>query len=179
MPCIGKNELTISMIRLLLPLTFCFWFCCESQCQDKTLSYVKRYIKVPAGYLMVLRQNDSVLGQLANFARAEKIPSANFTGMGFVDITFGFFDFETKKYKPRDFKHVELVSMHGTIACKKDSTSIHAHGVVADETFQAFGGHILNATVGTGSVEILITVHDKQFERKKDDAIGADVLSLD
>jgi len=74
---------------------------------------VKRYVKVPAGYLMVLRQNDSVLGQLANFAQAEKIPSANFTGMGLVDITFGFFDFETKKYKPRDFKHVELVSMHG------------------------------------------------------------------
>jgi uncharacterized protein len=87
------------------------------------------------GYLMVLRQNDSVLGQLANFAQAEKIPSANFTGMGFVDITFGFFDFETKKYKPRDFKHVELVSLHGTIAWKKDSTSIHAHGVVADKAF--------------------------------------------
>ena len=107
------------MIRLLLLLTFCFWFCCESRSQDKTLSSVKRYVKVPAGYLMVLRRNDSVLGQLANFARAEKIPSANFTGMGFVDITFGFFDFETKKYQPRDFKHVELVSMHGTIAWKK------------------------------------------------------------
>ena len=128
---------------------------------------------------MVLRQNDSVLGQLANFAQAEKIPSANFMGMGFVDITFGSFDFETKKYKPRDFKHVELVSMDGTIAWKKDSTSVHAHGVVADKTFQAYGGHILNATAGTGSVEILITVHDKPFERKKDDTIGADVLSLD
>ena len=167
------------MIRPLLLLTFCCWFSCESRSQDKTSSYVKRYVKVPEGYLMVLRQNDSVLGQLANFARAEQIPSANFTGMGFVDITFGFFDFKTKKYQPRDFKHVELVSMHGTIAWKKDSTSIHAHGVVADKTFQAFGGHILNATVGTGSVEILITVHDKPFQRSKDDAIGADVLSLD
>ena len=107
------------------------------------------------------------------------IACSHFTGMGFVDITFGFFDFETKKYKPRDFKHIELVSMHGTIAWKKGSTSIHAHGVVADKAFQAFGGHILNATVGTGSVEIFITVHDKQFERTKDDAIGADVLSLD
>jgi uncharacterized protein len=128
---------------------------------------------------MVLRQHDCVLEQLENFARVEEIPAANFTGMGFVDITFGFFDFETKQYAPRDFKSVELVSMHGTIAWKKDSTSIHAHGVVADKTFQAFGGHILNATVGKGSVEILITVHDKPFERTKDDSIGADVLSLD
>jgi predicted DNA-binding protein with PD1-like motif len=128
---------------------------------------------------MVLRQNDNVLVQLENLVRAEKIPSATFTGMGFVDITFGFFDFESKAYNPRDFKSVELVSMHGTIAWKNDSTSIHAHGVIADKTFQAFGGHILNATVGTGSVEILITVHDKPFERMKDDAIGADVLILD
>jgi predicted DNA-binding protein with PD1-like motif len=49
---------------------------------------------------MVLRQNDSVLGQLANFAQTEKIPAANFTGMGFVDNTFGFFDFETKSTTP-------------------------------------------------------------------------------
>ena len=69
--------------------------------------------------------------------------------------------------------------MHGTIARKKDTASIHAHGVVADKTFQAFGGHILNAVVGTGSVEILITVHDKMFERRKDESVGADVLNLD
>ena len=138
-----------------------------------------RYTKVNAGYLMVLRQNDNLLDQLEQFARDEKIPSANFTGMGFVDITFGFFDFKTKRYDPRDFKSVELVSMHGTIAWKKDTASIHAHGVVADKTFQAFGGHILNAVVGTGSVEILITVHDKMFERMKDESVGADVLNLD
>ena len=140
---------------------------------------MKRYTKVNAGYLMVLRQNDNLLDQLEQFARDEKIPSANFTGMGFVDITFGFFDFKTKRYDPRDFKSVELVSMHGTIAWKKDTASIHAHGVVADKTFQAFGGHILNAVVGTGSVEILITVHDKMFERMKDESVGADVLNLD
>jgi predicted DNA-binding protein with PD1-like motif len=69
--------------------------------------------------------------------------------------------------------------MHGTLAWKKDSVSVHAHGVVADKTFRAFGGHILEATVGTGSVEIFITVHDKIFERKKDESIGADVLSID
>jgi uncharacterized protein len=178
MPCVGKNKLAIQMIRLFVVFLYFFSFSFESPCQDK-IPAPKRYIKVPAGYLMVLRQKDRVLEQLENFARAEKIPAANFTGMGFVDITFGFFDFETKKYAPRDFKSVELASMHGTIAWKNDSPSIHAHGVVADKNFQAFGGHILTATVGTGSVEILITLHDKPFERKRDDAIAADVLSLD
>lgn len=140
---------------------------------------MRRYSKVPAGYLMVLRQGDNVLAELEKFTREENIPSANFTGMGFVNITFGFFDFQTKKYNPQDFKNVELVSMHGTIAWKNDSVSIHSHGVVADKTFQAFGGHILSAAVSTGSVELLLTIHDKRLERKKDESIGADVLNLD
>jgi predicted DNA-binding protein with PD1-like motif len=147
--------------------------------QDKSNADAKkRYVKVPAGYLMVLKQGDGVINQLEDFAQSEKILSANFTGMGFVNITFGFFNFQTKKYEPRTFNDVELVSMHGTIAWKNDSVSIHAHGVVADKTFHAYGGHILKAKVGTGSVEVLITTHDKRFERKKDEAIGADVLQL-
>lgn len=167
------------MIRCTGVFLWFLFLSLESRCQEKIRATVEKYVKVPAGYLMVLRQNDCVMDQLEDFAKAEKIPAANFTGMGFVDIRFGFFDFETKKYTPRDFKGVELVSMHGTIAWKEDSASIHAHGVVADKTFHAFGGHILDATVGTGSLEILITVHDKRLERKKDDSIGADVLSLD
>ena len=98
--------------------------------------------------------------------------------MGFVDITFGFFDFETKKYNPKSFEKVELASMHGTIAYKESKPSIHAHGVVADKTFQAFGGHILNAKVSTGSLEIHIQVHDNKLIREKDESIGADVLQL-
>ncbi len=140
---------------------------------------MKRYVKVPAGYLMVLRQGDNVFKELEKFSKEENIPSANFTAMGFVNITFGFFNFQTKQYNPKDFKDVELVSMHGTIAWKNDTIAIHAHGVVADKTFRAFGGHILSANVGTGSVEILLTVHDKHFERKKDETIGADVLDIE
>lgn len=138
----------------------------------------KRYVKVPAGYLMVLRQGDNIFEQLEKFAHDEKIPSANFTGMGFVDITFGFFDFQSRKFNPKDFQSVELASMQGTIAWKEDSVSIHAHGVVGDKNFQSFAGHILKGTVSTGSVEIMLIPHDKRFERKKDEAIGADVLRI-
>ena len=53
-----------------------------------------------------------------------------------INITFGFFDFQTRKYDPKDFNNVELVSMHGTIAWKNDTIAIHAHGVVADKLFR-------------------------------------------
>lgn len=73
-------------------------FCCWSFLATAQTDTTKRYTKTPSGYLMVLRQGDDILKKLEEFAIAEKIPSANFTGMGFVNIQFGFFDAFTKKY---------------------------------------------------------------------------------
>lgn len=146
--------------------------------QDSTPT-PKRYIKVPEGYLMVLEQGDDILKQLENFAVAENIPSANFTGMGFVNMEFGFFNFSTKQYEPRKFNDVELASMQGTLAWQKGKVSIHAHGVVTDRNFEAHGGHILNGVVGTGTLEVMILVHDKKFERIKDEKKGYNVLCLE
>ena len=157
-------------------ILFLLFLTLGTNAQDKSK---KRYIRVPEGYLMVLLQGDNILKELETFATAEKIPSANFTGMGFVSMTFGYYDFKKKKFNPKEFKDVELASMNGTIAWQKGKPSIHAHGVVSDENFSAFGGHILEGTVGTGSLEIMILVHDQTLERKQEDAIGANVLCID
>jgi len=137
-----------------------------------------RYVKTPTGYLMVLRQGDDVFKEIEKFAIAEKIPSANFTGMGFVNARFGFFDFKTKQYNPKDFKDVEMASMTGSIAWQKELPSLHIHGVVTDASFKATGGHLLAATVSTGSLEITVIVHDKKLERKMEEPLGANVLQL-
>ncbi|MBW8687044.1 PPC domain-containing DNA-binding protein [Chitinophaga rhizophila] len=149
-----------------------------SLCVSMAANAQTRYVKVPAGYLMVLRQGDDLFTQLEAFMLKEKAPAVNFTGMGFVNARFGFFNQQTKEYDPRSFDNVELASMQGTIGWQQDSVSIHAHGVVTDKTFQAYGGHLLGATVSTGSLEIMITVHDKRFERAKEESIGANVLQL-
>lgn len=140
---------------------------------------VKKYIKVESGYLMVLRQGDDLFQELKKLAVVEQVPSANFTGMGFVNIRFGFFDFSKKDYKPKNFKNMELASMHGTIAWQDGQVSIHGHGVVAGKDFKAYAGHILDAQVSTGSVEILVTVHNPKLERKKDEQLGANILILE
>jgi len=137
-----------------------------------------RYTKTPTGYLMVLRQGDDVFKEIEKFAVAKKIPSANFTGMGFVNARFGFFDFKTKQYKPKDFKNVEMASMTGSIAWQQELPSLHIHGVVTDASFKAAGGHLLSATVSTGSLEITVIVHDKKLERKMEEPLGANVLQL-
>lgn len=139
----------------------------------------QRYTQTPTGYLMVLRQGDSILQHLEKFAVAENIPSASFTGMGFVNVTFGFFDAKTKQYNPKEFRDVEMSGMLGSIAWQKGKPSIHTHGVVTGRDFVAYGGHILSGTVGTGSLEIAITVHNKRLERERDEELGANVLSVE
>jgi len=139
---------------------------------------IKRYIKTPTGFLMVLRQGDDVLAHLENLASQENIPSANFSGMGFVNAKFGFFNFKTKEYEPKEFKDVELASMNGSIAWQNGKASLHMHGVVTGRDFKAYGGHLLAASVGTGSVEIMVTVHQQKLERIKEEPLGANVLNL-
>lgn len=79
-----------------------------------------RYTKVSQGYLMVLRQGDDIFKQLEAFAKAENIPSANFTGMGFASsVTFGFFNFQTKKYEQQEFQKVEIATLAAALQKKE------------------------------------------------------------
>lgn len=161
-------------------LRICLLFVVSQMAFSQTPTEPKRYTKVQDGYLMVLRQGDDIFKQLEAFAKTENILSANFTGMGFAgSITFGFFNYQTKQFERQEFQKVEIASLNGTIGKKGDAYSIHAHGVVTGRDFNAHGGHMLFGTVGTGSVEIMILVHDKAFERKFDPKIGADVLCLE
>lgn len=86
---------------------------CNFSAQEKEIC---RYTKTPTGFLMVLRENDDVLAQIENLAKIENIPSASFTGIGFArEVTFGFYDFQAKKFNPKTFKKVEMGSdlLHG------------------------------------------------------------------
>ncbi|KMQ69129.1 hypothetical protein ACM39_03180 [Chryseobacterium sp. FH2] len=138
-----------------------------------------RYIKTPTGYLMVLRQGDDVIANIENLAKTENIPSASFTGIGFAsDITFGFYDFNTKKFNPKTFYKVEMGSLTGSIAWNEKGASVHIHGVATDDKFNAYGGHILSLHVGTGSMEIYIALNETKLERKIEQPLNANVLQL-
>jgi predicted DNA-binding protein with PD1-like motif len=162
-------------IRLVIAIALIGLFSTvNAQSSDTT----KRYIKMPVGYLMVLRQGDDVFAQIEKMAIAENIPSATFTGMGFVNAKFGFFNFKTKEYAPKEFKDMELACMTGSVAWQDGKASLHIHGVVTGKDFKAYGGHLLSATVGTGSLEITVHLHDKPLKLIKEEPLGANVLQL-
>ena len=138
------------------------------------------YVKTPTGYLMVLRQGDDVIASLEKLADIEKLPSGSVTGIGFMrDITFGFYDFGKKDFSPKTFHDMEIAGMTGSIAWKDGKPSVHLHAASAGRDFNAVGGHVLKAKVGTGSGEITIIAHEKMLERKVDPGLGVNVLQLE
>jgi predicted DNA-binding protein with PD1-like motif len=137
-----------------------------------------KYTRTPSGFLLVLRPGDDVLHELEQLATREQIPSASFTGFGFVHPTFGFWNAARKDYDPKSFRDTELASLTGSIAWQADKPALHLHGVVTDKHFTAYGGHILALEVGTGSVEITVVVLPQRLTREMDASTGAAVLKL-
>lgn len=147
--------------------------------QQKDTNSQCHYSKTSSGFLMVLREGDDVIASIENFVKEQQIPSGSFTGIGFAGaVTFGFFDFNQKKYNPKTFNKVEMGSLTGSIAWSEGKPSQHIHGVATDDQFRAYGGHILALKVGTGSMEIYITVNQEKLERKMEQPLGANVLQL-
>ncbi|MDA6068317.1 DNA-binding protein [Flavobacterium sp. AC] len=164
--------------NIIASLLLCFGVT-AAQAQQKEGASKCRYVKTAAGYLMVLRESDNVIESIEKLVREEKIPSGNFTGIGFAqEVTFGFYDFNLKKFNPKTYNKVEMGSLTGSIAWNGDKPSLHIHGVATDDKFSAYGGHILALKVGTGSMEVYITVNTEKLERKIEQPLNANVLQL-
>ena len=166
------------MFRFLLFVAPCCGLSLPLHAQTRAMPASPKYIRIPQGFLMVLHPGDSVLHELEQLALMEKISSASFTGFGFVHPTFGFWDATKKDYDPKSLRNTELASMTGSIAWKADKPALHVHGVVTDNNFAAYGGHILALEVSTGLVKITVVVNPKRLTRETDESTGAAVLKL-
>jgi predicted DNA-binding protein with PD1-like motif len=143
-----------------------------------TTSDATRFIRTSNGYLLVLRQGDDVFAQLVDLTHRMRIPSASLVGLGFGHATFGFWNAEQRRFNPRRFDNVEIGSLVGSLAWKEGKPLPHLHAVACDSTFAAYGGHLLALEVGTGSMELTITVHAQPLQRRTDEHTGANVLDL-
>lgn len=147
--------------------------------QQNSKTEIPRFNKTSTGYIMVLREGDDVIAEVEKLAKSEKIPFASFSGIGFAgDVTFGFYDFDKKKFNPKTFHRVEMGNLTGSIAWNEKGPSIHVHGIATDDRFQAYGGHILSLHVGTGSMELYITMNNKKLDRNIEQPLNANVLQL-
>ncbi|AVC46259.1 PPC domain-containing DNA-binding protein [Rhizobium leguminosarum] len=128
---------------------------------------------------MVLRQGDDVLARLGTLMVDEDIPSAMLTGFGFAgQITFGFFNFEAREYKPKSYENLEVTNLTGSLAWKDGKPLPYLHATAGSSSFEAVGGHLLALEVGRGSMELHVTILRDRLERSTDASIGANILQL-
>lgn len=96
-------------------------------------------------FLVRLPKGDDLLEAVTRAFEERSISSASFTVIGAViDAVVGYYDFETKSYRNREFKgDFEIVSCMGNVSLKDGRIFVHAHISLAGEDFACFGGHLM------------------------------------
>lgn len=138
-----------------------------------------RYQKTANGYILRLIKGEKIIENLTNFCTEKEITSGFFSGIGAAtQTTLGFYMLNSKEYIWKSFPDDhEIVSLNGNIAVADGKPFLHIHAVLADENFNAFGGHLKEASVGA-TCEINLTQIENNVKRVVDDEIGLKLLDL-
>lgn len=121
-----------------------------------------------------LEKGENVVEKLNNFLSEKRIMGGFFQGIGAVsEAEIGWYDAPNKKY---DWKKLtgdmEVISLMGSIT----ELGIHAHIVLADNSFAIHGGHLKEAVTGS-TLEIFLT-ELKKIRKKDDPKTGLKLMEL-
>jgi len=87
-------------------------------------------------FVLVFDHGDSVMAPPLEFLTANAVGAARLSGIGALEsVTLGYFDWRSKSYERHKIgEQVELLSLVGDVALKKDEPVVHAHIVVGAAT---------------------------------------------
>jgi uncharacterized protein len=130
-------------------------------------------------FVVVFDAGEEVVAGLTGFAKLSGLPAASFTAIGaFSDVTLGFFDYESKKYKEIPVNdQVELLSLVGNVVLYEGEPKLHAHVVVGKRDGTAYGGHLLKAHVRP-TLEVVAVELPESLQRKIDKDTGLPLIKL-
>ena len=130
-------------------------------------------------FAVIFDKGDEFVRELTSFAQENELGASHFTAIGaFRDVTLGYFERDSKKYKEIPIEEqVEVLSLVGDIALKDKDPQIHAHVVVGKADGTAHGGHILRAHVWP-TLEVVLTESPKHLSRTTDAETGLALIDL-
>lgn len=137
-----------------------------------------QYTSTDKGYIIRLVRGEKIVNTLTSFCEKENIHSGVFHGIGAVETPeLGYYNLDTKEYKWQQIeKMLEIVSLTGNVALVENKPFIHAHVVVSDDEFIAYGGHLKEGTVGA-SCEIYLTDFGIDIKREFDEVTGLKLIT--
>jgi predicted DNA-binding protein with PD1-like motif len=131
-------------------------------------------------FVAVFETGDEVMAGLEAFAREQRLAGSHFTAIGACSqATLGYFDWETKEYRPIPIaEQVEVLSLVGDISLAPEGgPQVHAHMVVGKSDGTAHGGHLLRATVRP-TLEVMVVEEPAHLRRQFDPASGIALIRV-
>jgi predicted DNA-binding protein with PD1-like motif len=128
----------------------------------------------PKTFVLIFETGDELASGLKKFATEQKLTAASFKAIGaFSSVQLGWFDWDSKKYKPSVelSEQLELLSLIGDVALDKGEPAVHAHAVVGRKDGTAHGGHLLKATVRP-TCEVIVTENPAELRKEIDPESG-------
>jgi predicted DNA-binding protein with PD1-like motif len=134
------------------------------------------------GRIMVVRvpEGADLYDAITKSAAEKGVGSGFFSVIGSLsDVRMGYYKDGEYQYRRMDGP-VEIVSCTGDIALtEEDQVIIHAHIVVSDEKFMAFGGHLAQGShVGATAELVIIEGSDMDLRRVFDERTKLKLLKL-
>jgi uncharacterized protein len=125
-------------------------------------------------YIGKLHFGSDLLEELTNFCVEKNITLGKIEAIGAVQkACVGFYNQTTRKYHYLDYNRPsEILNLTGNISIKDNKPFIHAHLILADETGNAYGGHLSPGTI-IFACEFIITVYTStELKRELDNVTG-------
>jgi uncharacterized protein len=123
--------------------------------------------------LMRLDPGEEMVSIITKWAKDNHIPSAVISGLGAVrDVRLGYFDLNDGKYIEIPVaRHVEIVSLDGSIALLDGEPHLHMHVTVSSSGGGTIAGHLFQAVISI-TAELHLTILKEPIKRVKDPVTG-------
>ncbi len=131
-------------------------------------------------WALIFDADDEVIAELRNFAAAEHLQAAHFTGIGgFASVTVAWFDLGKKTYHPIEInEQIEVLSLIGDVAESKGKPALHAHICVAKRDGTAHGGHLQSGRVRP-TLELIVIESPAHLRKSFRPEYGLPLIDLD
>lgn len=128
-------------------------------------------------YAVIFYKGDEALSGLTDFAIAQKIGDAHFTGIGAVSgATLAYLNLSKKVYHRIEVpEQSEVLSLIGDIATFNGKPVVHMHAVLGHHDGSVTGGHVFALHVDP-TLEVFVTANTAALGKRPDDASGMKVI---
>lgn len=127
-----------------------------------------------------LSYGNDILEELTSISITNRITLGKIEAIGAVQkACVGFYDQATRKYRYINYdRPFEILNLTGNISIKDDKPFVHAHIVLADESGNAYGGHLAPGTITFACEYIITPFSGAVLKREFDNTTGLYLWNL-